>query len=194
MVRPVVPYAASLRWYKEWFHCREEGMTDPMAISEANRVCGIRGKDFTRTSIGPSDAPLQLSMAVEGGSSRLKRPGAEHHAAISLHGNWPHVHIGALEARYGRMPYYQHIIPSLKFLLQNMPATLMELNQNIHELFCGYLQPRIGKGEEWGVRIEAVRERGCEIARYVDENLSVIDALMRFGPEINLMLSVKEMR
>lgn len=179
----IPPYAPSLRWYEEWFRQVSKGKSDDEAITIANRECMIAGKDFARTVIRNGDNPMILSVAVEGGSAKLKRRGSERSVKISGHGNWPHLHSGALEAVYGRMPYYRHIIPGIISILENTPGSLAELNRNLHSYLSSFLQP----GSEI-VLTEAVKERGKELSLSVDRSVSIIDFLMRFGPETNLIL------
>ena len=171
------------------------GMTDDEAIFDANRQCDVKGKAFARTCVGDAEAPLVLSVAVDGGSSRLKRKGAEGWVKLSLHGNWPHTHLGGLEALYGRSPYYQHIIPGIREVYTNLPATLSGFNLSVHRWLTTFLQtdypflhPEPGQpGIDLGSTYKVLR-RGEEIASMLSEELSVIDALMRFGPETNLAL------
>lgn len=184
----VPPYAASFGWYMCWFRCRVSGMSDDEAISEANKLCGIKGKDFARTYVGSPDTPMLLSVAVEGGASRLKRKGSERWVRLSMHGNWPHAHLGAFEALYGRSPYYQHILPGLVKILGEIPENLGALNLGIHGWLTSFMQTESFKPEEGYKTVfpAAVLARGSEIVAAIDYNMSVIDALMRFGPEINL--------
>lgn len=191
----VPPYAASLGWYGRWFQLRMAGMTDDEAIFEANRQCDIKGKAFARTCVGDAKVPLVLSVAVEGSSSRLKRRGMEKGIKLSLHGNWPHTHLGGLEALYGRCPYYQHIIPGLRKVYTNLPATLRDFNLSVHRWFTTFLQtdfrflyPESEQPAMDPDLTHRVLRRGEEIASMLSEELSVIDALMRFGPETNLVL------
>lgn len=179
----VVPYLPTLRWYAVWFGSRCRGMEEEESQAYANRVCGISGKDFARTVIASPTGPVRLSVAVEGGAPRLKRTGAESAVSLSDHGNWPHVHLGAIEAIYGRAPYYQYLMPELHDILEDRPVKLKELNRRLHTWITGYFQP------SGGIRIaDAVRRRGEEIGRKLDPDISVIDALMRYGPETNLVL------
>lgn len=188
----VVPYAASLHWYAVWLGERMAGKSDSEAVSAANRFCGIRGKAFARAAIGGHASPMLLNVAVEGGSSALKRMGAERRATISLHGRWPHVHLGALDAHYGRAPYYQHVMPGLREILESVAAAdcLAEFNLLIHRWLSTFLcTEALSDGEGGGLPGEAVFVRGAEIIRDLDPELSVIDALMRHGPETTLALA-----
>lgn len=182
----VPPYTPSLGWYEEWFCLISAGKTDDEAIEGANRQCRVAGKDFARSSIGGSDNPMLLSVAIDGGSTRLKKSGAERFAKISGHGNWPHLHLGALEAVYGRAPYYQYIMPGIRRLLENVPSYLSEFNRQLHLYLSSFLQPDANI-----VMTDALKERREEMGKDIDKSLSIIDALMRFGLETNLLLISK---
>ena len=191
----VPPYAASLNWYGCWYGFRMKGLPDNEAIAEANRRCKISGKAFARTYVGNAEAPLVLSVAVDGGASRLKRKGTEEWVKLSLHGNWPHTHLGGLEALYGRCPYYQHIIPGLREVYRDLPATLRDFNLSVHRWLASFLQtdfqflyPESGQPVIDSVLMHKILRRGEEITSMLSKELSVIDALMRFGPETNLVL------
>lgn len=179
----VVPYLPTLRWYAAWFGSRCRGMGEKESQEYANRVCRISGKDFARTVLISPTGTVRLSVAVEGGAPRLKRAGAEGTVSISGHGNWPHVHLGAIEAGYGRAPYYQYLMPELREILTDVPLKLKDLNRRLHTWLTGYFQPY----KEMRIA-DAVMRRGEEIGKKLDPDISVIDALMRYGPETNLVL------
>lgn len=151
----------------------------------ANDATAMAGKDFARCIVGDPSAMTMLSVAVAGGAHTLRKAGAERHAGISLHGNWPHIHLGALEAIYGRAPYYPHLIPAIRGIITNPPGSLASLNINIHRVFTEFLSPIEFTGVATGC---AAAERGEEITRLIDPKLSIIDPLMRFGKETLLAL------
>lgn len=183
----VPPYAPSLRWYGFWYGCRLRGLSDEEAVAYANRKCEINGKEFARTTLHCGEGNMTLSVAVEGGSSGLRRRGVEKRARVSLHGRWPHVHLGALEAAYGRAPYYQHVMPGIRKILDNVATgdTLETLNKTFHEWLAGFLTSDV---ESPSLTSEAIRKRGQEIASGLDPDLSLIDSLMLHGPETSLAL------
>lgn len=183
----VPPYAASLRWYGRWYGCVLDGMTDEEAVACANRESGVEGKDFARTRVRSAEGVAVLSVAVEGGSAGLRRRGAEKRAKVSLHGRWPHVHLGALEASYGRSPYYQHIMPGLRGILDQTMAgdSLGALNRRVHGLLAGFLPKDVAATT---VGAETIMRRAQEIASGLDPELSLIDSLMQLGPETSLAL------
>ncbi|MDE6795050.1 MAG: WbqC family protein [Muribaculaceae bacterium] len=184
----VPPYAPSFDWYGCWYGFRMAGLSDNEAIAEANRICKISGKVFARTYVGNAEAPLVLSVAVDGGASRLKRKGTEEWVKLSFHGNWPHTHLGGLEALYGRCPYYQHIIPGFREVYANLPASLKDFNLAVHRWLTSFLQTDFRATKVDLDMMDKVMRRGEEIAAMLSGELSAIDALMRFGPEINLAL------
>ncbi len=181
MVNALPPYLPSLRWYAAWARAIADGHTDDEAIALANGATGVKGKDYVRATL-----PGQLlSVAIEGGSGRLKKgatKGSLDALEISLHGNWPHVHLGTLEALYGRTPYYQHLAGDLRKLIAVPPERLAELNRSLHRLLTSWLQiaPAAPAPEALA--------RGRELLAKVDPDLTILDALMRVGPEISLLL------
>lgn len=104
-----------------------------------------------------------------------------------MHGNWPHVHLGAMEAIYGRTPYYQHVMPAVRNALQEPPASLMELNALLHRAISTFLSVPACKNTD------GLAERCGEIASLINPELSIIDPLMRLGPETSLgLLALRE--
>lgn len=181
MSRPM-PYLPSARWYALWLVARAGGHDDAGAVKAANAGASVSGKDFARCRIAVRGRATLLSVAVEGGADRLRNPRALWEAAVSMHGNWPHVHLGALEAVYGRTPYYRHIMPALRDVLQEPPARLMELNTRLHGAVAPFLTVPAGA-------MTAVQaERAREVASLINPELSIIDPLMRLGTETSLGL------
>lgn len=121
---PVVPYLASCRWYGVYAGSLYQGFPEDEAISRANALCGLTGRGMTRTEVLPSGitrgaretSPILLSLPAEGGASALKRLPPEA-IRLSLHGEWPHRHRGAISAAYGRTPWFIHLYPRFEPLL-----------------------------------------------------------------------------
>lgn len=176
------PYLASTRWYAEWLRAVRNGLSDAEGCIEANRLTGIKGKDFSRTSIASGDEVITLSVAVAGGAGKLRNMADPGRALLSLHGNWPHVHLGALEAVYGRAPFYSHLRPELQAIYTSLPDCLGELNRCLHLVVISWLGSFSSN-----VTPEAL-ERGDELLGQVREDMSIIDLLMRYGPTATLPL------
>lgn len=174
----IPPYLPKLRWYAVWSRAKAEGLSEREAIVTANCLTGVKGKDFARTCL-PGHV---LSVAIEGGAGRLKKGAWPEFLRLSLHGNWPHVHLGTIEALYGRTPYYQHLADDLRSLFSDPPMQLSLLNSWTHRILTSWIQippsDTVKKGEA----------RGKELLEKVNPDLSVIDALMRLGPEVSLLL------
>lgn len=195
MVINVIPYAASFKWYAAWMNSISDGSDQVSAVVAANISTSSRGKDFARTMIAGNHGNLMLSMAVEGGAGRLRRDCLVATASLSGHGNWRKNHAGALEATYGKMPYFQHIYPYILNVLSGSAVSLPDFNSGLHKTIISILgiDEYVSPGrKEWDSMRDAVSpqalERGEEILDIINPSLSIIDALMRHGPETLLAL------
>ena len=189
----VVPFAASLEWYAAWWHARCKGLPDTESIAAANIAAGISGKDYARCRIMANGNEIILSMAIEGGAARLKRASLIPSAQLSDHGNWRHVHLGALEAAYGRTPYFQHLMPLINEVYNTQEKTLIGFNTAFHHAVCSFLDIENLKDVEDIMPSKlscTMKERGEEIANGLGSGLSVIDSLMRLGKESILALDI----
>lgn len=187
----VIPYLASSRWYAYWTEALMNGISADEAIAAANRKAGMNGKDFSRCVVEGNNGVITLSVAVEGGAHRLKNRNALQSASVSDHGNWQHVHLGALEASYGRTPFYQHFAPDLKDIISNYPSSLLKLNSSLHDAVVRFLG--LNELNENTINIvkydnSHVAERGIEIASMIRQELSIVDPIMKYGKEVLLGL------
>ncbi len=173
---------ASAGWYAAWIRACINGSEDPEG--EANRKLGVKGKDFARCIIPVQGKPAFLSVAVEGGAHSLCRNGAQDRLTLSMHGGWPRVHMGAVEAVYGRSPFYPYLSPLIGEIVSEPPKSLRRLNISLHETIRTMLDVEAAKRP----LPQAVLERGREVAEMIDPSLSVIDAIMRLGGETLLGL------
>lgn len=175
----VIPYAASCRWYGEWLRGRMEGLSDADACDRASSLTVRNPRDLRRTQINSNHGPTLLSVAV------AKGPGL----ILSDHGNWPHIHLGALNAEYGRFPFFQFIIDDIATIYSPMPQNLPELNLRIHSMICRWLDMEsfIGHCRDLPVD-DTVFKRGMELKTKVNLNLSILDAIFRFGKNTPLIL------
>lgn len=88
----------------------------------------MKTREYTRTLIG-SNSPegIVLTVPVVGGSSAAKRLRPEQ-LEISSHGDWTRIHLGAIEAAYGREPYFQHFFPGIAEIIADYPSMLEDMN------------------------------------------------------------------
>lgn len=119
--RDYPPFAPSVAWYADALAALRGGAKLPGApLRHPNRalIAGANGTEM-------------LSVPVVGSSSALKRTDELY---VSAHGEWPRRHLAALEAAYGRAPFWCHYAPAFARILLNPPATLRELNTTLHEM------------------------------------------------------------
>ena len=168
------PYLASTEWVR--------GKVDPAALMT---------RAYTRTLI-ESNSPegMVLTVPVVGGSSAAKRMRPEQ-LEVSEHGDWTRIHLGAIEAAYGREPYFQHLFPEIAAVIADHPQQLARLNVLLMEKMMDF----IGYGDA----IEGMRslcaenpERCTAIARRleqkIDTNHSFLEPLFRLGPDAIFLL------
>ncbi|MDE5998362.1 MAG: WbqC family protein [Muribaculaceae bacterium] len=168
------PYLASTAWL--------QGRVSPSAL---------KTRDFTRTHI-ESNHPegMMLTVPVVGGSSATKRMKPEQ-LEISDHGDWTRIHLGAIEAAYGKEPYFVHLFPEIAHIIDHYPqhlATLCVLLMKKMLEFIGYREAIEG--------IKRLREsnpaRCHDISRRLESKIdpthSFLEPLFRFGTDSIFLL------
>lgn len=119
-----VPYLASAGWYAK--HLAGVCQGHLPAPDTADR-------HPNRTLISGPSGELTLSVPLAGGRRAALSPQP---ALLSMHGGWPRIHTGALAAAYGRTPYFEHYLPLLIPLYENLPQTLDQLCLALHDIVC----------------------------------------------------------
>ncbi len=151
----------------------------------------MKTREYTRTLI-ESNSPegMVLTVPVVGGSSAAKRLKPSQ-LEISAHGDWTRIHLGAIEAAYGREPYFQHFFPTIEEIIAHYPKMLAEMN---HQLLANILASinydnNINDLESMKMskpdRYSDIRSR---ISRKVDFRHSIIEPLFRLGPDTLFLL------
>ena len=164
----IIPYAPTLAWYRG--------------------DCGASALHPNRTLLG-RDVALTVPLAGGGRTLKAIRRDAEAYgrASVSMHGNWPHVHLGASDAIYGRTPYFMHYFPQLERILSAPPADLAGLCGAVDSLIRTALRLDSllpGLASPTG----AVRDEAVRLSALCDPSLSMLDPLFRFGPEAIFLL------
>lgn len=169
----VTPFGASVAWVSAYLDGLASGESDTEAREGASRLAGVKGKEFARCRI----STLTLTVPVEGGAGVLKHRGAD--PVLSEHGKWRREHLGALNAAYGRTPYYEHLMPQIEEIYKNSEGIrLEEFNRRLLDVALGWLTPMPDAAERErlkGVIGEKRRETDCA--------LSIFDVLFRLGKE-----------
>lgn len=171
---PLTPYLASTDWMR--------GKADTASLS---------ARAFTRTVI-ESNRPegMTLTVPVTGGSSAVKRLSPDR-LTVSGHGDWTRIHIGAIEAAYGREPYFQHLFPDIADVISDYPHSLMELNTTILQRmldFIGYKEniEEIRKFQR--TNPQRCADITARLVAMIDPRHSFIEPLFRLGPDTIFLL------
>lgn len=124
-----------------------------------------------------------LSVPVEGGASALRSIDPR----ISQHGRWQAVHLGALNAAYGKTPFFPHIFPEIERIYRETGhGDLHVFNRSLLEIALQWtgaddLRSEISEfRQRYPKRYEELKK---EIETKVNYNLSIFDALFRLGKD-----------
>ena len=178
-----VPYLPSQKWMSEWIEHRLAGKSAVEAAVIADRC--IDRRQMGRTLISGANGTQLLTIPVTGGASVWKRRNLND-VEISQHGNWQHTHLGAIEAAYARTPYFDTLFDALKPLYSKAEGSLALFNAAILEVLISFINiETLSDG--------ITRRRKCQdriLAEWCDagkklyrEEISVLDPLMRYGPD-----------
>jgi len=108
---------------------------------------------------------------------------------LSEHGNWRHLHWGALYSAYGRAPYFEYYQDLFHDIYAEHREKLSELNSLLHSAICTVMQinpSEINVAEELPAKL---LRTGCPYhqvweARYgFQPGLSILDMAFNLGPE-----------
>lgn len=184
------PLSPSAGWMARWL---ESFITDEdftLAVTSANKY-NKTTKDFGRFSIlTKQQEPLRLSVAVEGGGRQLRDADKLNLLALSEHGEWRKIHLGALEANLGSLPYYRHLEARISDIFRDHSLRLLsEFNTAIFREISTFLLDTV-KPDELKIYFTdtTLRSRGEEIAGKIDPDISVIQYVAELGKETVLGL------
>lgn len=190
------PFMPPTEWYVQWWRARLDGKDDPESIAEANgmmeRVDKKYTRNFSRCKICMADGREQmLSVPLDGGAKALRGGKDVGENTISDHGNWRHVHLGAINAAYGKTPFFPHLLPEIEEAYRHSYGKLEEFNIAIHRALSSFIingsEPdalrRVSEGN-----ISRAVSIGLEMAEKTEKDRSILDLIMKFGPETLLYL------
>lgn len=151
----------------------------------------LKTRDYTRTLI-ESNAPegMVLTVPVVGGSSATKRLKPQQ-LEVSDHGDWTRIHLGAIEAAYGREPYFPHLFPEIATIITNHPQQLGCLNVLLMDKmmdFIGYADTIEGIRNLWATNPERCKEIATRLESKIDPDHSFLEPLFRLGPDSIFLL------
>lgn len=178
-----IPYFPSLEFCRLWMAARLEGFGDFEALKIAKKRIGLKPRDMARGYVAGANGQtrLLLSVAIEGGASAIKRLPAER-LRLSCHGEWPKLHLRAMETAYSSTPYYRHYIPGIKDVLESVTPgmSFAEMTSELHKVMKDALDaemliPRIMECRQKIEKFDKI-DAG-------DTEMTVFDVIFRKGPE-----------
>lgn len=174
----VTPLTITASWISEYLLNLASGKSDENSREIANLKHPTKGKEYSRLKISTGD----LTIPIEGGAKQLKR--RDSLPTLSEHGKWRREHLGAINAAYGRTPYYEHLMPEISAAYENSEGiSLEEFNDRLLRVATRWIDKEAIRAE--GAKIEAIRK---EIRAKVDSEISIFDALFRLGREASWII------
>ena len=79
----------------------------------------------------------RLTIALDGTTNAM--PVRMRDVRISEHGNWRHLHWGALYSAYGKSPYFDYIADDLHSIIGGEQTSLLEFNTALQNLIIDFL-------------------------------------------------------
>ena len=179
---PLMPAAS---WFAIFFQSIAQGVSISDGIVGANEELASP-RDFGRYSILDSKGErMTLSLAVEGGGRQLREIGKLTDIQLSEHGDWRRNHMKSLEACIGRKPYFPYLFPEMASIYLNKELKeLKAFNTALFNFFYNFLVENIKESDfSRYYENEILIERGKEIARLINPEISAIEAIAELGKE-----------
>lgn len=122
----MIPYLPSLSWCTAIANGR---VPDPPFKGRYNRSL----------ILGP-DGEMQLSVPVIGGITAVKKANPQTWICADDK-NWRHQHLGAINAAYGRTPFFIHFFPIVEKIINDSSVTSIEqLNNQLYIAIAKFLE------------------------------------------------------
>lgn len=91
-----------------------------------------------RYVIDAPNGPVKLSVPLVGSTNAMPVP--MRNVLVSEHGNWRHLHWGALFSSYGKSPFFDFIADDLHhILIEDRQQHLLDLNMALHQLIVEFM-------------------------------------------------------
>ena len=163
---------------------RLDGASDEEAVSEANRLSGIKPRDWMRICLKDD---TRVSFPVRGGASALKnhRPESWEMARESIRESARYA--STLTTLYGRSPYY-HLLATAFIPEIHLPNKACDVCSDsfrrVKEILLPDEEALLESLKEALIqknqRIRSLRER---LESQINFQLSIVDALVNMGPD-----------
>ena len=127
----------------------------------------------------------QLIVPLSGGR-KIRKSVSTERWEISEHGNWRHVHAGALNALYGRTPYWLHYSPMLLEIISN--ENIKNFGELTGRLFAEMMES-IRVKELYGRLMPSHTAESVLGVKEEDASLSLVHYLFHYGPDTIFFLN-----
>lgn len=185
------PLFPDVEWWRLYLKGRLEGLEVEAAIAGANRGCGLKPRGWMRFEVA---GPATLTLPVGGGASTLKnRPTPTWRLAAEAEREWRKI-LATTATLYGRCPYFDEVFAFMAKVHDGGYQVASELNMAAFRAVERFLNienllPQIGnticsrqEGDDTPGR-ETLREVAREVRERTDPSLSIVDTLMKLGPD-----------
>lgn len=178
------PFYGPGAWWRFFLGCRLEGLPEDESVSKANRLSGLRARDWMRLRL--SNGAI-LTLPVEGGASALKNRDATTWRLAGEAGRESRKAEATLATLYGRLPYFSllhHVTGGRKegeaaseVCLEAFRCVNETLGLSDENLLKG-LREAMASGDR---RLrDVVREAG---KIYGSDSTTILELLFRAGPD-----------
>ena len=184
------PLSPSSLWSSVYLKGLVTGIDPKEAILNANTRL-ISPKEFGRYVLIDSRGEEEImSLAVEGGGRQLRDIDKIPELRLSEHGDWRKAHLGAIEANLGRRPFYRHLENGIRNVYSNKQLTTLEdFNTAIFTEFFSFLLGNMTADDlALFYKNPVLQQRGEEIAKEIQPQISLLQPLSIFGKETLLGL------
>ena len=91
-----------------------------------------------RYVIDAPNGPVKLTVPLVGSTNAM--PVMMRDVLVSEHGNWRHLHWGALFSSYGKSPFFDFIADDLhRIIIEGHQQNLLDLNMELHQLVVDFM-------------------------------------------------------
>lgn len=122
--------AGDVRCYAVMLQARE------VIIDATERHLPLRHSHH-RYCIDAPNGTVKLTVPLLGSSNAM--PVMMKDVMLSEHGNWRHLHWGALFSSYGKSPFFDFIASDLQAIIAGNQTCLLELNMQLHNLIVDFM-------------------------------------------------------
>lgn len=145
-----------------------------------------KGRYNRATLCGADGRELQLTIPVTGGINAVKY-GDPHSWHCADDKKWRHRHLGAINAAYGRTPFFQHIFPEIEAVITDTSENSVEvLNARLYGAMEEFMQlrrlmPQLATGN-----VETHRKVAAELFAAIPappQGVSALHYIFHLGPE-----------